>query len=155
MGVDVRGITADSRAVKPGYMFAALPGTKVDGRHYIADAVARLTALAARCQFVDGRISNPHNKAKNNLQASEVDPNSAESARIVAEAFATDDRQLLEERAAARFAQRKRIGPWRRLGLDPDIEREIAALARGGFDISLARRIVTGDRDEIEALLEI
>ena len=41
MGVDVRGITADSRAVKPGYMFAALPGTKVDGRHYIADAVAR------------------------------------------------------------------------------------------------------------------
>jgi UDP-N-acetylmuramoyl-L-alanyl-D-glutamate--2,6-diaminopimelate ligase len=41
MGVDVRGITADSRAVKPGYMFAALPGTKVDGRQYIADAVAR------------------------------------------------------------------------------------------------------------------
>jgi len=41
MGVDVRGITADSRAVRPGFMFAALPGTKVDGRHYIADAVAR------------------------------------------------------------------------------------------------------------------
>ena len=32
MGVDVRGITADSRAVQPGYMFAALPGAKVDGR---------------------------------------------------------------------------------------------------------------------------
>src|SRR5579871_672021 len=41
MGVDVRGITADSRAVQPGYMFAALPGTKADGRQYIADAVAR------------------------------------------------------------------------------------------------------------------
>ncbi len=41
MGVDVRGITADSRAVQPGFMFAALPGAKVDGRLFIADAVAR------------------------------------------------------------------------------------------------------------------
>jgi UDP-N-acetylmuramoyl-L-alanyl-D-glutamate--2,6-diaminopimelate ligase len=37
----VRGITADSRAVQPGYMFAALPGAKVDGRRFIAEAVAR------------------------------------------------------------------------------------------------------------------
>jgi UDP-N-acetylmuramoyl-L-alanyl-D-glutamate--2,6-diaminopimelate ligase len=41
MGVDVRGITADSRAVQPGFMFAALPGVKTDGRQFIADAVAR------------------------------------------------------------------------------------------------------------------
>jgi len=41
MGVDVRGITADSRAVRPGFMFAALPGVKADGRQFIADAVAR------------------------------------------------------------------------------------------------------------------
>ncbi len=41
MGVDVRGITADSRAVQPGFMFAALPGAKADGRAFIADAVAR------------------------------------------------------------------------------------------------------------------
>jgi UDP-N-acetylmuramoyl-L-alanyl-D-glutamate--2,6-diaminopimelate ligase len=41
MGVDVRGITADSRAVRPGFMFAALPGAKADGRAFIADAVAR------------------------------------------------------------------------------------------------------------------
>jgi UDP-N-acetylmuramoyl-L-alanyl-D-glutamate--2,6-diaminopimelate ligase len=41
MGVDLRGITADSRAVQPGYMFAALPGAKADGRQFIADAVAR------------------------------------------------------------------------------------------------------------------
>ncbi len=37
----VRGITADSRAVQPGYMFAALPGAKVDGRLFIGEAVAR------------------------------------------------------------------------------------------------------------------
>ncbi len=37
----VAGITADSRAVAPGMIFAALPGTKVDGRAFIADAVAK------------------------------------------------------------------------------------------------------------------
>jgi PKHD-type hydroxylase len=50
--------------------------------------VARLRELAGRVQFVDGRISNPHNQAKKNLQANEADPNYAESSRIVAEAFA-------------------------------------------------------------------
>ncbi len=37
----VTGITADSRAVQPGYLFAALPGARADGRDFIADAVAR------------------------------------------------------------------------------------------------------------------
>ncbi|HYD29604.1 MAG TPA: UDP-N-acetylmuramoyl-L-alanyl-D-glutamate--2,6-diaminopimelate ligase [Azospirillaceae bacterium] len=35
----IAGLTADSRAVKPGYLFAALPGSKMDGRAFIADAV--------------------------------------------------------------------------------------------------------------------
>ena len=52
-----------------------------------AEEVARLQDIAARVTFVDGRISNPHNLAKNNLQASESDPLHAESARIVGEAF--------------------------------------------------------------------
>lgn len=33
------GITLDSRKVKPGYLFAALPGTKADGRDYIDSAI--------------------------------------------------------------------------------------------------------------------
>lgn len=37
----VTGLTADSRAVRPGDLFAALPGTRADGRRFIADAVAR------------------------------------------------------------------------------------------------------------------
>ncbi len=52
-----------------------------------AEEVARLQELSGRVRFVDGRISNPHNQAKNNLQASETDPLYAESSRIVAEAF--------------------------------------------------------------------
>ncbi|HZB91815.1 MAG TPA: UDP-N-acetylmuramoyl-L-alanyl-D-glutamate--2,6-diaminopimelate ligase [Stellaceae bacterium] len=38
---DIRGLTADSRAVRPGFLFAALPGSKLDGRRFIDDAVAR------------------------------------------------------------------------------------------------------------------
>lgn len=38
---EILGLTADSRAVQPGYLFAALPGLRSDGRAFIADAVAR------------------------------------------------------------------------------------------------------------------
>lgn len=38
---DICGLTADSREVEPGYLFAALPGTKVDGGLFIKDALAR------------------------------------------------------------------------------------------------------------------
>lgn len=36
----VAGVTADSRKVKPGFLFAALPGSKVDGRAFAEKAVA-------------------------------------------------------------------------------------------------------------------
>ncbi len=36
----ITGVTADSRAVRPGFLFAALPGGRHDGRAFIADAVA-------------------------------------------------------------------------------------------------------------------
>ena len=39
--LDVVAITADSRAVCPGSLFAALPGSRVDGSRFIGDAVAR------------------------------------------------------------------------------------------------------------------
>jgi UDP-N-acetylmuramoyl-L-alanyl-D-glutamate--2,6-diaminopimelate ligase len=39
--LDLAGITADSREVVPGDLFAALPGSHADGRAFIADAVAR------------------------------------------------------------------------------------------------------------------
>src|SRR6201996_4764379 len=35
----ISGVTADSRRVRPGYLFAALPGAKVDGRAFIRPAV--------------------------------------------------------------------------------------------------------------------
>ena len=39
--VPITGLTADSRLVAPGYLFAALPGTQSDGRRFIAAAVQK------------------------------------------------------------------------------------------------------------------
>jgi len=39
--IPISGLAADSRAVKPGYLFAALPGVKTDGARFISDALQR------------------------------------------------------------------------------------------------------------------
>jgi UDP-N-acetylmuramoyl-L-alanyl-D-glutamate--2,6-diaminopimelate ligase len=74
-GIEITGLTADSRQVQPGFLFAALPGSRADGRDYIGDAVRRgavalLTAGNAAegidAETVDGRPlailhdDNPH-----------------------------------------------------------------------------------------------
>jgi UDP-N-acetylmuramoyl-L-alanyl-D-glutamate--2,6-diaminopimelate ligase len=40
-GLEISGVTADSRRVSKGVLFAALPGSRADGRVFIPDAVAR------------------------------------------------------------------------------------------------------------------
>jgi len=39
--MEITGLTADSREVRPGYLFAALPGVQDDGARFIADAIKR------------------------------------------------------------------------------------------------------------------
>src|SRR5688500_8842861 len=41
LGVPVGGLALDSREVGQNYVFAALPGTKVDGRQFIAGAIQK------------------------------------------------------------------------------------------------------------------
>jgi UDP-N-acetylmuramoyl-L-alanyl-D-glutamate--2,6-diaminopimelate ligase len=38
---DIAGLSADSRAVRPGFLFAALPGARLDGRRFAAAAAAQ------------------------------------------------------------------------------------------------------------------
>ncbi|MEZ5923507.1 MAG: UDP-N-acetylmuramoyl-L-alanyl-D-glutamate--2,6-diaminopimelate ligase [Hyphomicrobiaceae bacterium] len=49
-GVEVTGITPDSRKVAPGFVFAALSGSRTDGARYVAQALEKGAAviLAAR-----------------------------------------------------------------------------------------------------------
>ncbi|HUZ65721.1 MAG TPA: UDP-N-acetylmuramoyl-L-alanyl-D-glutamate--2,6-diaminopimelate ligase [Acetobacteraceae bacterium] len=44
-GLAITGLTADSRKVQPGFLFAAIEGARADGRSFIADAVARGAAV--------------------------------------------------------------------------------------------------------------
>lgn len=37
--IDIRGITSDSREARPGYLFVALPGNKVNGADFVEDAI--------------------------------------------------------------------------------------------------------------------
>jgi len=39
--VEIRGLSADSRKIEPGFLFAALPGSKADGRSFIPAAAAK------------------------------------------------------------------------------------------------------------------
>lgn len=39
--IPITGLTADSRQVRPGYLFAAIPGTAADGANFIPDAIRR------------------------------------------------------------------------------------------------------------------
>jgi UDP-N-acetylmuramoyl-L-alanyl-D-glutamate--2,6-diaminopimelate ligase len=39
--VEIVAVTADSREVKPGALFVAIPGTKADGSQFISDAIAK------------------------------------------------------------------------------------------------------------------
>ena len=66
--------------------------------------VARLTALARELRFVDGRLSNPHNVTKANLQADMSDPRYGESVKIVTDAFT-------RSRAFQDFAMPRKIAP--------------------------------------------
>jgi UDP-N-acetylmuramoyl-L-alanyl-D-glutamate--2,6-diaminopimelate ligase len=53
--VDIVGLSADSRAIEGGYLFAALPGSVADGASFVGDAVARgaVAVLADRLASVD------------------------------------------------------------------------------------------------------
>ena len=48
-----------------------------------APELTRLVALSGELRFVEGRVSNPANLTKDNLQADSADPKYAESVQIV------------------------------------------------------------------------
>jgi len=53
-GIDIAGISADSRTVKAAYLFFAIAGAKADGAHFARQAVAAGAAAVAAEQRPDG-----------------------------------------------------------------------------------------------------
>ena len=69
-----------------------------------APELARVTTLSRDLRFVNGRISNPANQTKDNLQADPTDPKYAESVQIVSAAFSRS-REFMD------FAMPKHVAP--------------------------------------------
>ena len=58
--VEIVGIASDSRRVEPGFLFAALEGTKVDGSSFVEDAVRRgASAVLAKTGAIKAALSVP------------------------------------------------------------------------------------------------
>ena len=61
----IEGITADSRRVRPGFLFAALPGSKADGKAFVVQALASGAAAVIANEDLPGvgapvvRVSDP------------------------------------------------------------------------------------------------
>lgn len=56
-----------------------------------------------------------------------------------------------DEDAARTFARRRRLGPYRRADREERRDRDLAALARGGFAFEIARRIIDSEPDAVNA----
>lgn len=55
------------------------------------DELGEIRKLAQSLRFVDGKITNPHNKAKNNLQADTAQPDAAKAANIAGAAIGRNE----------------------------------------------------------------
>jgi UDP-N-acetylmuramoyl-L-alanyl-D-glutamate--2,6-diaminopimelate ligase len=64
--IDIAGLTADSRMVLPGFLFAALAGSRTDGARFIADALAKgaVAILAAEGAAIDAPAHIPVLRAR-------------------------------------------------------------------------------------------
>ena len=64
---EIGGLTSDSRRVQPGFLFAAIPGTDIDGRQFISDAVSRGAVAVLAAPGTDAEVlvlhdSNPRRR---------------------------------------------------------------------------------------------
>jgi PKHD-type hydroxylase len=66
--------------------------------------ITRLTALSRELRFVDGRVSNPANQTKDNLQVDPGDPKYSESVQLVSTAFSRS-REFMD------FAMPRHVAP--------------------------------------------
>lgn len=91
----------DSRKISPGDLFVALPGARVDGHDYAAQAVyesGAVAVLAARPVGVPAIIVKPHGPAGGNAEAFAHDEDG--SATAVIEALSALAREVIKRLAA-------------------------------------------------------
>jgi UDP-N-acetylmuramoyl-L-alanyl-D-glutamate--2,6-diaminopimelate ligase len=59
LNIDIASLATDSRAVRPGALFFALPGARTDGRRFVAQALERGAVAVAAPDLLDAPASVP------------------------------------------------------------------------------------------------
>lgn len=128
--------------------WARLAGAEAEAVAAAMRAVDEAVAAAARAGLVDdarfagGRTATlarrgwPARRIRAALNQKGIDGTTAEAALAAAE--------LDDAAAARRFAERRRLGPWRTRDRAERREKDIAALMRAGFSLIHARAAVDG-----------
>jgi UDP-N-acetylmuramoyl-L-alanyl-D-glutamate--2,6-diaminopimelate ligase len=80
---EIAGLTADSRTVQPGFLFAALPGTRLDGRCFADDAIAR-GAIVILTDSADALALRPEHRDRTAIV---TDPNPQRRLALLAARF--------------------------------------------------------------------
>jgi regulatory protein len=89
------------------------------------------------------------------LQAAGIDQDTVDSAMISLDDELGADPQSRELKAAAAFARRRRLGPYRTKDREPNRQRDLAALARAGVAYDFARKVIDAvDPDTLSAALD-
>ena len=89
------------------------------------------------------------------LQAAGVDQDTVNHAMASLDDELGADPASRELKAAAAFARRRRLGPYRTMDREPNRLRDLAALARAGFAYDLARKVIdAADPDTLAGTLD-
>lgn len=130
-GIDITGAQAHVEALIARYLETGL----LDDRAYAAQTAASLARRGGSRFVIAGKL------AQKGVPAELVE----EAIRGLAEDGSS------EITAAGAFARRRRLGPYRASGLRAGSrQKDLASLARAGFGLDLARRVV--DAPDVEAL---
>ena len=108
-------------------------------------AFAQTKARALHRRGTSGRLT------RQKLKLAGIDPDTLDQAMAgLDQELDTDPRQR-EWKAAAALARRRRLGPYRAKDRKQHRDRDLAAMARAGFDYELARRVVDAvDSDALD-----
>jgi regulatory protein len=131
-----------------------------EGSAFIEEIIARFrsSGLLDDRLYAEGRALSLHRRGislhgiRARLAAKGVGADDIDSAL----AMLRDEAEEPDLAAAIAYARRRRIGPYRTRGDREELrERDLAALARQGFDYDTARRVIdAADRDELEEALQ-
>ena len=149
--IEIAGLTADSRQVEPGFLFAAMPGNRADGRDFIGGAVERgaVAILAPPGAGVSGSAAGPDRQGV----ALIVDENPRRRFALMAARFFSEQPSTV---AAVTGTNGKTSVVWFLRQIWAGLGHEAASLGTLGLhapDVEMTGRLTTPDPVELHRTL--